>query len=104
MAKDIATGVEKTLEVLNRRQVDELNASWRSLRNKLDSMLLATNVLKSNETMRGCRAIDTLSPEERIQHILTNWGPQYLERAKPILIQLEMLEKKIEAAKEEESE
>lgn len=96
MAKDIQTGIDKTLEVLNRRQIDELNASWRDLRNKLDSMLLATNVLKSNEAMQACRTLDTMSPEERTQHILTNWGPQYLERATPILVQLEMLEKRIQ--------
>lgn len=102
MAKDIQTGIDKTLEVLNQRQTDELNASWRDLRNKLDSMLLATNVLKSNEAMRACRVLDTMTPEERTQHIQGNWGPQYLERAQPILVQLEMLEKKLAAAKESE--
>ena len=95
MAKDINTGVEKTLEILNRRQTDELNASWRSIRNKLDSMLLSTNVLKTNEVMQACRILDTMSTEERENHILGNWGSAYLGRAQPILMQLEMLEKKL---------
>lgn len=100
MAKDIRTGIDKTLEVLNRQQVDELNASWRDLRNKLDSMLLGTNVLKTNDAMRACRLIDTMTPEERVQHISANWGPAYLERAKPILVQLEMIEKRIKTDQE----
>jgi hypothetical protein len=96
MSKDIQTGINKTIEALNRRQTDELNAGWRDLRNKLDSMLLATNVLKSNDAMRSCRALDTMTSQERSEHILRNWGPQYLEKAKPILIQLEMVEKRIQ--------
>lgn len=104
MAKDISNGVEKTLEVLNRRQTDELNASWRSIRNRLDSMLMSTNVLKTNDAMQSCRALDTMSTEERQNHIQGNWGPMYLDKARPILIQLEMLEKKIAADQEDQSD
>jgi len=102
MSKDIHTGIDKTLEALDKRRTDELNASWRDLRNKLDSMLLATNVLKSNDAMQACRVLDVMTTEEREHHILGNWGPQYLEKARPILIQLEVLEKRIKAEKESE--
>jgi|GEM_PF-3311921 len=95
MAKNISNGIEKTIEAINRRQVDELNASWRSLRNKLDSMLMSTNVLKTNDAMRSCRALDTMSTEEREITILDSWGPSYLKKARPILLQIEILEKKI---------
>lgn len=95
MAKSISNGIEKTLEAINRRQVDELHASWRALRNRLDSMLTSTNVLKTNDAMRSCRALDSMLTEEREKTILSNWGPSYLEKARPILLQLEILEKKI---------
>jgi len=101
VAKSISTGVEKTLEVLEKRQVEELNTSWRTMRSKLDCLLLATNVLKSNDAMRACRIIDTMTPDEREQHIATNWGPQYLEKARPMLIQIEMIERKIQKNNEE---
>lgn len=95
MAKEISNGIEKTLEVLNRRQTSELHASWQAIRNRLDSMLLSTNVLKTNDAMRACRTLDTMSTEERKSHIQNNWGPAYLGRAEPILVQLELLEKNI---------
>jgi hypothetical protein len=86
---------------MERRKADEFNASWRDLRNKLDAMLLATNVFKTNDAMQACRVLDTMSPEERATHIQTNWGPQYFERARPILLQIETLETKIAQMKEE---
>ena len=95
MAKNISTGVEKAVQSLNQRQEDELNKSWRVLRNKLDSMLLSTNVMKTNEAMQSCRRLDTMSPEERATYIQQNWGPQYYAKAHPMLVQLETLEKKI---------
>jgi len=103
MAKDISNGVEKILETMSRRETNELHASWRAMRNKLDSILLATNVLKSNDAMRGCRALDTMSQEERSQHILDNWGPLYLEKATPMLLQLVALEKNISRQAESDS-
>ena len=63
-------------------------------------MLLSTNVLKTNDAMRACRVLDTMTTKERQNHILDNWGPAYLERAHPILVQLEVLEKRI--AKDQE--
>ena len=100
MAKDIATGIEKTLESLNRQQAEGLDKQWRELRNKLDSLLLSTNVMKTNVAMRSCRSLDTMTPEDRATCINTQWGPQYFQKAQPMLVQLEMLEKKIAAANE----
>lgn len=96
MAKDIATGIEKTVEALNQRQDAELNKQWRDLRNKIDSLLLSTNVMKTNDAMRSCRQLDTMTPEERATFIQQNWGPQYFIKVHPMLMQLEMLEKNIE--------
>lgn len=90
----IGNGVERVIEALKSQQSKEITESWRALRNRLDSMLISTNVLKTNETLSACRAMDNMSTAEREQHILKNWGPAYLERAKPILIQLQILENK----------
>lgn len=95
MAKDIATGVEKTVEILNRQQTDELNNQWRSLRNRMDSILLSTNVMKTNEAMVACRKLDTMTPEERATLVQQYWGPQYYQKVHPILVQIELLERKI---------
>lgn len=101
MAKDIATGVEKTVEALKARQEEGLNKAWRDLRNKLDSLLLSTNVMKTNDAMRSCRQLDTMTPADRATFIQTSWGPQYFNKAHPMLVQLETLEKRIATINEE---
>jgi len=94
MAKqvDIETGVEKVASALENRQRVEMSSQWRDLRNKLDTLLLSTNVLKTNDVRLLCHQMDTMGIEERRDHIRSNWGPIYLDRAEPILIQLQALE------------
>jgi hypothetical protein len=104
MAKNISTGIDKTVEALNKRQEDELNKAWRMLRNKLDSLLLSTNVLKTNDSMRACRELDGMTPEERALTIQQKWGPQYYQKAHPMLVQLELIEKNIAATASDSNE
>jgi hypothetical protein len=92
---DIETGVEKAATALERRQRAEMSHQWRELRNKLDTLLLSTNVMKTNEIRQECLKLDTMDTEQRRVHIKQRWGPVYLERAEPMLIQLEALEKHI---------
>lgn len=88
--------VEKTIELLKAQSARDTNNSWKSLRNKLDSLLLSGNTLKSNDTMRLCHTLDNMDYESRKKHILSNWGPQYVNKCEPILKQLECLESKME--------
>lgn len=92
MSNDIKTGIDKIAETMNFRSSEEIANSWRTMRNKLDSMLLASRALKSDDIMIACRLIDNMSTSEREQHILTIWGKLYLDRARPILTQLQILE------------
>jgi hypothetical protein len=95
MAKNISDGID--LNILNdsfKRTIKEtiLQSGWKHLRSKLDSILMSNNVMKTNETINACKKIDQLSYEERLEHIASNWGPMYAEKAKPILIQLRQIE------------
>lgn len=69
--------------------------AWRDIRNKLDSLLIGTNVLKGDVARKHCQALDSMTQEDRNIHILTNWGPIYAERSKPLLHQLDILEREI---------
>lgn len=101
-SKAINSGVEK---IANNNTLASLNAiemaqkSWRDLRNKLDSILLSTNVVKGDEARKRCLALDTMVLDERISHIKTNWGSSYAERTLPLIHQLEVLEKQINKLK-----
>lgn len=102
MAKqvDIENGIEKAASALERRKHAEMSHQWRELRNKLDSLLLSTNVMKTNDVRQQCHKLDSMTTEERRIHIQSNWGPVYLEKSEPILIQIEALERHI--AKEDD--
>ncbi len=102
VARAMMSGVDKiasnnTLASLSQIELHE--KAWRDIRNKLDSMLIGTNVLKGDAARKSCLAIDTLSAEDRHAHILSNWGPNYAERARPLLHQLQVLEKEINKLK-----
>lgn len=73
--------------------------AWRDIRNKLDSILIGTNVLKGDEARKKCQLIDTLKTDERIAHIQSNWGSNYVERSRPLIHQLDVLEKVINRLK-----
>ncbi len=103
MAKSIEDGVSKIADLLrNKTTIDEQQLhSWRDLRNKLDSLLLSTNVLTTNEAKQKCLEIDTMTDEKRREFIAANWGPLYLQKAEPLLHQLNILE--IQIVKEQEA-
>lgn len=87
--------IEKTMEILKSQSMRDSNSSWRSLRNKIDSLLLSGNTLKSNEAMKLCHMLDSMDHESRKKHVLAYWGPQYAARCEPLLQQLESLESKM---------
>jgi hypothetical protein len=94
MAKSIEDGVSKIAQLLkDNSSIDEQQLhSWRDLRNKIDSLLLSTNVLTTNEAKQRCLEIDTMENEKRREFIATNWGPLYLQKVEPLLHQLNVLE------------
>jgi hypothetical protein len=74
-------------------ETNELGRQWRLIRNRIDIMLTANNVLKTDELRRQCLVLDNMTSAERTAHILANWGPLYLEKVSPLLLQLDLLER-----------
>ena len=97
-ANGISTGIEKLAAALKtspERQNQQLSSKWKELRNRIDSTLMSTNVLKTNDVRQKCLLMDNMTPAEREQHIRLNWGPQYLDRVAPMLQQLATLEEQL---------
>ncbi len=97
MAKNISNGVDGLVAQVNGKastpQNDQLARQWRTLRNKLDSLLMVNNVLKGTELRQRCLALDSMTPEQRETHIQEQWGPLYLQKAVPLLQQISTLER-----------
>lgn len=89
MSKSISSGVKSIVEKLSEN--NKLK-QWRLLRTQLDNILIVNNLMSSDETRAKCAAIDQLSLEDRKSYISNTWGPNYLERAMPMLLQLKLLE------------
>ena len=98
MAKNISSGIgrDMTHGQVNIKQIEQMSKSWKDLRNRLDIILMTNNVMKTNELRQKCLAMDGMSITERRAHILEHWGPLYLEKAQPLLQQLEILEQNID--------
>lgn len=93
MSKSIKTGIEQL--VAKSGQNEQYNRSWRDLRNKLDSSLMLTNVLKGDAVRKLCLQLDSLNKQERFKLIQDNWGVQQAEKSRTLLEQLDILEKEI---------
>jgi len=96
MSKNIKNGIDRLVSKAS--QVDQYHKSWRDLRNKLDSSLMLTNVLKGDAIRKLCLQLDSLSKDARYKLILDNWGTQQAEKSRSLLEQLDILEKEISKA------
>lgn len=94
-ARNIQNGVEQLAESMSRNVSDDQARQWRDLRSKMDSILLSTTTLKSDEVRRNCQAIDNMLPEERVTYINQRWGPAFLHKVEPLLQQLQVLEERM---------
>lgn len=100
MAKGFSSGVEQIVGQKlsdHEKQQQLYTKTWRELRARLDSMLIGTNVLKGDVVRKQCQAIDSLDKDGRIQHITNIWGRLYADRAMPLILQLETVEKQIDS-------
>lgn len=93
MSKHIKNGIEQL--VAKSSQNEQYNRSWRDLRNRLDSSLMLTNVLKGDAVRKLCLQLDGLNKQDRFKLIQDNWGVQQAEKSRTLLEQLEILEKEI---------
>lgn len=110
MANEIANGVEQLAsgernlaQSEHQRKVQLMFDQWQDLRGKIDSLLLSTNVMKSNEIRGLCQQLDGMSHDQRMAHISQHWGAMYLQRVEPLLFQLQTLEGNIAKAEEEQN-
>ncbi len=100
-AKGISTGIEH-LRAQNQgkakateQQSKQLSKQWKDLRNRLDMVLMPSNVLKGSELRQQCLALDGMTLTQRVEHIKTHWGPLFLEKSMPLLQQIDALEQVI---------
>ena len=96
--KGINSGVEKLAgERITsiEKQLNQHEKAWRDLRNKLDSLLIGTNVIKGDVVRKQCQDLNLMNTENRYNHIISQWGIQYAEKARPLLHQLEILEREM---------
>ena len=80
-------------------QRDQVATQLGNFRGKLDSILLSNNLIKSDETRKHCVEMTTMEPGKREEYILQIWGPLYLEKAKPLLMQIQQLEGQLASIK-----
>ena len=96
MIKDeIKKGVEQLVELHktdNNSSHDILSNQWRTTKNKIDAILLSTNVLKNDDMLRSCNELDNMSHEDRQTFISKTFGSTYTIRISPLLEQLNTLE------------
>ena len=85
-------GVEKVTEALCSNTLESQASQWRGLRNKIDSILLSTTTLKTDEVRAACREIDGMPADQRRAYIATKWGTACCHKVDPMLIQLQLLE------------
>ncbi len=98
MSKSISNGIEQLVgerSTPTQKQLDQHEKAWRALRNRLDSILVGTNVIKGDDIRARCHSLDGLGQSDRYNHILAHWGKLYADRSTPILQQLDVLEKEI---------
>jgi len=76
-------------------QIDQITSQLGNFRGKLDSILLSNNLIKNDETRKHCIEMIPMEPNKREEHILQVWGPLYLGKVKPLLIQIEQLENQL---------
>jgi len=95
MAKEIASGINEIVENINQRALDQSQSQWRSIKNRIDSLLISSNAIKSDDARKKCQNLDDMSNEDRVSFITTHWGCASLERINPLLQQLDILEKSI---------
>jgi hypothetical protein len=73
-------------------QDNELARQWHNVRNQVDVLLMGKG-LKTAELRQQCLALNELTSQEREDYILQHWGPVYLQKAAPLLGQLDHIEK-----------
>jgi len=100
MAKNIDTGIHRLMHAKTEteRQYELFVRQWRDLRNKLDSSLLSSHILSSNDCRVACAILDGMDTATRIQHVKDNWGIQALTKAEPLIQQLASIEEAMASA------
>lgn len=71
--------------------INLLGRQWNDTKNKIDGLLLSgkRNV---EDVKKLCDILYTLPSAERKEHITKHFGPKYLDKVLPLLLQLESIE------------
>lgn len=93
-AKGISNGIEQLLtkQKAVEKQSVQLTRQWKDIRNRIDSLLLSMDRLKTAEVRQKCQALDQMGTEEREAYVGQHWGEVALQKVRPFLQQLATLE------------
>ena len=81
----------------------DLNAAaniWAILNNKLHSLLSMDKVRTREQNLLLCKDIEKMSYQDRIEFIEQHWGKNYLNKAVPILAQMNSIEQALHEKKD----
>lgn len=105
MSDDVRVHVDNGLRHLTaghrtetERVRDNQLAQFHSLQAKLDGLLQKQNVMQADATRQACLQVRALLGQERDIYISEHWGPLFLEKARPILAQMAILEQELAIA------
>lgn len=88
MAKMIETGI-KQIAAAGRI---EHEPQWQAIRNNLNSQLLSSHMVKSDECRQISLQLDAMSHADRMDYIIQCFGQQTLNKVLPLLDQWNRLE------------
>ena len=88
MAKMIETGI-KQIAASSRI---EHEPQWQAIRNNLNSQLLSSHMVKSDECRQISLQLDAMTHNDRVDYITQCFGPQTLAKVLPLLDQMNRFE------------
>jgi hypothetical protein len=64
-----------------------------NIRSKLDTILLSSKMMSIDKIRTFCQSLDTMTHDERVEAVKSQWGEAYLGKAMPVLMQLDALDR-----------
>lgn len=88
MAKMIETGIKQIAAAAR----VEHEPQWQAIRNNLNSQLLSSHMVKSDECRQISLQLDAMSHSDRVDYITQCFGQQTLNKVMPLLEQMHRFE------------
>jgi hypothetical protein len=74
------------------KEIESIQNEWYAIKGKLDSLLLSTRILSYDDTRKAAIELGDLPAVDRPAYLNRMWGASMLQKAHPLLQQLETIE------------